>query len=78
MHGISKGYLEWIFHLDIDGYLRIYLDKYPWILDMSGYIMDIFSGYLFWISPKISKITKRYPSNILSYPWISFHILGYP
>jgi hypothetical protein len=68
--------------LDIDGYLRIYLDKYPWrslmdmwvgyVMDMSGYPMDIFSGYLFWISP------KRYPKLPKYIQAISFHIHGYP
>jgi hypothetical protein len=51
-----------------------------WIsLDMSGYLLDIFSGYLFLdISEKISYFAQRYPRDILSYPTKSNDIQIYP
>ncbi len=51
-----------------------------WIsLDISGYYLDIFSGYHFLdMSEKMSYFAQRYPRDILSYPTISKDIQRYP
>ena len=89
---ICDGYLKWIFHLDKHGYPRICLgyvskdisDGYVvWIsLDMSGYLLDISSRYLFLDTseryPILPKDIQEISFHILSYPTISRHIQPYP
>jgi hypothetical protein len=47
--------------------MDIYHGYVAWIyLDMSGYLLDFFSGYLFLdMSEKISYFAQRYPRDIL-------------
>jgi hypothetical protein len=89
---ICDGYLKWIFHLDKHGYPRIclgYVSKdishgyVAWIsLDMSGYLLDISSRYLFLDTseryPILPKDIQEISFHILSYPTISRHIQPYP
>jgi hypothetical protein len=89
---ICNGYLKWIFHLDKHGYPRIclgYVSKdishgyVAWIsLDMSGYLLDISSRYLFLDTseryPILPKDIQEISFHILSYPTISRHIQPYP
>ena len=89
---ICDGYMKWIFHMDKHGYPRIclgYVSKdishgyVAWIsLDMSGYLLDISSRYLFLYTseryPILPKDIQEISFHILSYPTISRHIQPYP
>jgi hypothetical protein len=60
--------------------MDIYNGYVAWIYpDMSGYLLDIFSGYCFLdMSEKVSYFAQIYPRDILSYPTISNDTQRYP